>query len=32
MQVDLNFRAAGGGSQWGSGFYGLRLKFWLFYG
>ena len=21
-----------GGSQWGSGFYGYRLKFWLFYG
>ena len=21
-----------GGSQWGGGFYGYRLKFWLFYG
>ena len=20
------------GSQWGGGFYGYRLKFWLFYG
>ena len=21
-----------GGSEWGGGFYGYRLKFWLFYG
>ena len=24
--------ALSGGSQWGGGFYGYRLKFWLFYG
>ena len=26
----LSYRV--GGSQWGGGFYGYRLKFWLFYG
>ena len=29
MEKILNNR---GGSQWGGGFYGYRLKFWLFYG
>ena len=24
--------AVRGGSQWGGGYYGYRLKFWLFYG
>ena len=26
------FKTNTGGSQWGGGFYGYRLKFWLFYG